>query len=113
MQSAAQPREILPNRRVNETRSLESKGLPYAVTVSRFADGRLGEIFLSNGKAGSDSDTAARDSAIVCSIALQYGAPVDVIRKALCRDARGKASGPLGVALDLLAETKTEESSHG
>jgi hypothetical protein len=26
-----------------------------------------------------------------------------VIRKALCRDARGNASGPLGVALDMLA----------
>lgn len=104
MRTAA--RELLPNRRPSETRSLESKGLPYAVTVSRFADGRLGEIFLSNGKAGSDSDTAARDSAIVCSIALQYGADVETIRKALCRDSHGRASGPLGVALDLLANRK-------
>src|SRR5204863_5563230 len=36
----------------------------------RFADGTVGEIFLTSGKCGSDSDTAARDSAVVASIAL-------------------------------------------
>jgi hypothetical protein len=43
--------------------------MPYAATVSRFGDGRLAEIFLTNGKAGSDADAAARDSAVVASIA--------------------------------------------
>jgi hypothetical protein len=46
--------------------------------------------------------TNAKDSAVVCSIALQYGVPVSVIRKALLRDARGAASSPLGTALDIL-----------
>jgi hypothetical protein len=75
----------------------------FTATVSRFADGRLAEIFITNHKSGSDADTAARDSAIVCSIALQFGADVETIRKALCRDSRGNASGSLGVALDMLA----------
>jgi hypothetical protein len=101
-------RERIPDRRSSETRDIECGGRRYRCTTSRFADGRLAEIFLSNNKAGSDSDTVARDSAIVCSIALQYGADVETIRKALCRDARGKASGPLGVALDLLANPKSE-----
>jgi hypothetical protein len=35
---------------------------------------------------------------------LQYGAPLDVLRKAVLRDQRGNASTPIGVALDLLAE---------
>jgi hypothetical protein len=96
-------RERLPNRRASETFSLQCAGLSYVATVSRFDDGRIGEIFLTNHKAGSHADTAARDSAIVCSIALQFGADVEVIRKALCRDGRGNAGGPLGVALDLLA----------
>jgi hypothetical protein len=39
----------------------------------------------------------------VCSIALQFGADIETIRKALCRDSLGKANGPLGVALDLIA----------
>jgi hypothetical protein len=45
----------------------------------------------------------ARDSAIVCSIAIQFGADVETIRKALCRDSHGRASGPLGAALDIIA----------
>jgi hypothetical protein len=96
-------RQRLPNRRASKTFALECAGLSYVATVSHFDDGRLGEIFLTNHKAGSAADTAARDSAIVCSIALQFGADVDTIRKALCRDARGNASGPLGIALDLLS----------
>ena len=96
-------RQRLPDRRASETFSLECAGLAYIATISRFDDGRLGEIFLTNHKAGSAADTAARDAAITCSIALQFGADVETIRKALCRDGRGNASGPLGVALDLLA----------
>ena len=74
----------------------------YVATISRFPDGRLAEIFLGNGKAGSCLDTAAKDSAVVCSIALQFGVPPDTIRKALLRDGRGVASSPLGAALDAL-----------
>jgi hypothetical protein len=103
----AQPsRERLPDRRASETFEVELNGRRYRCTVSRFADGRLGELFISNNKSGSDSDTAARDSAIVCSIALQYGADLETIRKALCRDGRGRPSGPLGVALDFLTDKK-------
>ena len=36
-------------------------------------------------------------------IALQYGADIETIRKALCRDRRGRPSGPLSAALDLIA----------
>jgi hypothetical protein len=99
-------RQRLANRRVSETFALECAGLAYIATISCFPDGRLAEIFLSNHKAGSAADTAARDAAIACSIALQFGADVETIRKALCRDSRGNASGPLGVVLDLIAERK-------
>jgi hypothetical protein len=96
-------RRRLPDRRESETFTLECGGLAYVATVSHFDDGRLGEIFLTGHKVGTDTDTAARDSAVVCSIALQFGADVETIRKSLCRDARGQAGGPLGVALDRLA----------
>jgi hypothetical protein len=97
-------RQRLANRRACETFAFQCNGMAYRATVSRFPDGRLAEIFLSNHRAGSDADAAARDSAVVCSIALQFGTPVEVIRKALLRDARGVAASPLGVALDLLAK---------
>lgn len=96
-------RERLANRRGSETFDFECGNFHYVATISRFADGRLAEIFIGNGKAGSSLDTAAKDSAVVCSIALQHGVPLDVIRHALLRDARGVASSPLGVALDRLA----------
>jgi hypothetical protein len=98
-------RERLHNRRPSETFAFRCNNLDYVATVSRFADGRLAEIFLGNAKAGSHSDAAAKDSAVVASIALQYGAPVQTIRKALLRDGRGVASSPLGAALDMLAES--------
>jgi hypothetical protein len=95
-------RNRLPNRRASF--NFQCNALNYRATISYFpGTNKLAEIFLSNSKAGSDSDSAAKDSAVVCSIGLQHGVPVDVIRKALLRDPRGKASSPLGVALDLLA----------
>lgn len=97
-------RQRLPNRRLSETLAFECNGLKYVATISRFADGRPAEIFINNAKAGSHSDAAAKDSAVVASIALQFGVPVDVIRHALLRDGQGRASSPLGVALDILAE---------
>lgn len=97
-------RERLPNRRASESLEIEIAGRKYRVSFSRFADGRLAEIFISNNRVNSDSDTAAKDSAVVCSIALQHGVPVDVIRRALMRDSRGRPSGPLGAALDLIME---------
>jgi hypothetical protein len=96
-------RTRLPNRRLAETFELEVGGLRYSVTLGRFADGGLAEIFISNGKAGSDSDTAARDSAVVASIGLQYGVPIDTLRAALMRNRDGSACGPLGAALDIIA----------
>ena len=97
-------RRRLDNRRASETFNIDVEGRRYKCSISRFSDGSLGEIFLSNNKSGSDSDCAARDSAVVCSIALQFGAPLETIRRALMRDSRGRTNGPLGVALDVLSK---------
>jgi hypothetical protein len=98
-------RQRLPDRRASETFGFECNHLTYRCTISRFADGSLAEIFICNAKAGSHSDAAAKDAAVVASIALQFGVPVDVIRHALLRDSHGIASSPLGVALDLLVQS--------
>ena len=95
-------RKRLPNRRASETFAFVCGGMNYVATVSLFDNGSLAEIFLTNGKVGSDTDAAARDSAVVCSLALQHGTPVETIRRALLRDPRGIASSPLGTALDLI-----------
>jgi hypothetical protein len=95
-------RDRLPNRRLAETFEIECHGLRYVATLARFPDGRLAELFLSNSKPGSQSDINARDAAVVTSIALQHGVPLETIRRALLRDPRGVASSPLGAALDLI-----------
>ena len=95
-------RERLPDRRPAETFDLAAGGLKYVCTVGRFADGRIGELFLGNHKSNSAADTSARDAVITFSIAVQHGADPEAIRRALCRDADGTARSPLGVALDLI-----------
>jgi hypothetical protein len=98
------PRERLPNRRASIVFELELHGLRYTATVSRFADGRIAEIFLQNHKPGSQSDANARDSAVAASLALQFGCPLEVLRRAVLRNSAGQASTPLGAALDRIAE---------
>ena len=46
-------RRRLPNRRGSETFNIESQGLRFTVTASRYNDGTLGEIFITNHKAGT------------------------------------------------------------
>jgi ribonucleoside-diphosphate reductase alpha chain len=96
-------RRRLPNRRFSETFDFELNGRKYRCSFSRYPDGRLAEVFISNNRPNSDSDTAAKDSAVVCSIALQYGVPLEVIRKALMRDSAERPNSPLGACLDILA----------
>lgn len=96
-------RRRLPNRRQSENFTLALDGLHFTCTVSRFPDGSIGELFLNNHKFGNQSDTNARDAAILLSFALQHGAKIEAIRKALCRDSFGRALGPVGAALDALA----------
>lgn len=97
-------RRRLTNRRSSESFDFISQGMRFTATVGRFPDGRIGELFLNNHKAGNQSDTNARDAAIILSFALQYGADLEEIRKALCRDGSGRALGPVGAALDLIVE---------
>jgi ribonucleoside-diphosphate reductase alpha chain len=89
-------RRRLANRRLAETFELTVAGLRYMCTVGRFPDGSIAELFLSNDKSNSAADTAARDAAIIFSIAVQHGANPEVIRRPLC--------GAVGVALDIAAQ---------
>ncbi len=94
----------LPNRRSSTTFCFQCGPHRYTATYSCFpGTDRIAEIFLGNGRAGSGVDAAAKDSAVMASIALQHGVPVAVIRHALLRDSRGVASSPLGIALDIVA----------
>jgi hypothetical protein len=99
-------RQRLENRRHSENFSFELDGLKYTATFSRFPDGRISELFLNNHKAGNQSDTNAKDAAILLSFALGFGADINEIRKSLCRNSQGRASGPICAALDIIADMR-------
>lgn len=96
-------RNRLPNRRGHVLIDFQADGFSYTASLGFFDDGGLAEVFLNSGKIGTAIETAARDSAVVASIALQHGVSPDTIRHALTRNGNGEASGPLGALLDLLA----------
>jgi hypothetical protein len=100
-------RRRLPNRRNSTSFDIEIAGLKYKTTISRFPDGSLAEVFVSNHKAGNASDVAARDAGILVSLLLQHGCPVETISRALSRNSDGSASGVVAAVLDrILAEEK-------
>lgn len=87
-------RERLPNYRHSVSFNFEHAGQHYHATASRFGDGRLAEIFLDCGKAGSSVSLHAATCAILASLALQNGVAVETITHAV-------AGGPLAMALEL------------
>ena len=93
-------RNRLRNRRPAMTLAFERDGSKYQMTVGYFPDGSIGEVFLNADRADSLLDVLTSDAAILTSLALQYGAPLDEIRHALKRDVRGQAASPIGAALD-------------
>jgi ribonucleoside-diphosphate reductase alpha chain len=97
-------RQRLPDRRRSIVFSFECNGLHYTASASWFDNNQLGEVFVGNHRADSHADSCAKDAAILASIALQFGAPLDVLRKALLRDGQGRPSTPIGCALDLIEE---------
>jgi hypothetical protein len=98
-------RTPLPNRRMHEVVRFSHWGLDYIVGLGRSrptAD--VTEVFLNCAKSGTQAETLARDSAVLLSLALQYGVPLDAIGHAITRDSDGKPSGPIGALVDLMGE---------
>jgi hypothetical protein len=89
-------RKRLPNRRGSMIVTFKHEGRCYRASGSRLADGRLVEIFLDVGKAGSAVQAHADNEAILASLLLQHDVPIAAIRHSI--------NGPLALALDLLDE---------
>jgi hypothetical protein len=96
--SASAHRERLPNRRLHWLYRFECDGQSYTGGIGRFDDGRIAEIFINGSKVGTAAETNAQDAAIVASLALQHGCPIQTIRHALVRS--GGSAGPLVALLD-------------
>lgn len=104
------PRDLLPERRNAETFSLPFAGEKYEVTQGTYPDGRVGEVFINRvyskaaAKAGgSYLDGVCRDAAVLLSLALQHGVPVETIRHAVTRDEEGVPATIMGAIIDRIA----------
>jgi hypothetical protein len=96
-------RKRLPDRRASTVFDFTAMSMRFTASIGRDAEGRVLELFLDNHKQGSAVGTLVRDAAIILSFALQHGADVEAMRKALCRDSQGRPLGPVAAALDMLA----------
>jgi hypothetical protein len=95
-------RRRLKNRRSATTFDFEHAGQHFRATIGLYEDGSIGELFVSAAKLGSGVDAIVRDGAILASFALQHGASLTDLRKAMSRDTAGRPSSPIGAVLDLV-----------
>jgi hypothetical protein len=105
-------RKKLPNRRSSQRFTFTHGKLDYTATLGYYDPGmnHLGEIFITCGKTGSDANLAMLEAATAMSFALQYGADVETVRRAMPRRVDGSPEGPLGALLDLLARTALKDT---
>ena len=96
-------REALPPRRMAEVATFDHEGRRWTATAGRFPDGSLAEIFLDCAKASPLAD-AARESAILVSLALQHGCRAETIRRAL----DGRDVSPVRAALTAISKGSEE-----
>ena len=105
-------RRVLPQRRAAETFNLRFWNQLSTVTIGFYADGTPGEVFIDGGKTGQDTQSTARDAAVLLSLALQHGAAIEPIRHAVTRTGSGSAASILGAVVDALSSfQRTKESA--
>lgn len=85
-------RKPLPDPRKSITKKMDIGGVEVYFTVGLYEDGSPGEIFIKANKEGSLIGGLADSFAIVFSLALQHGCPLQVITEKL-RDRRFEPSG--------------------
>ena len=104
-------RRALPQRRRCETFDLAFGGLArnHTITVGYYDSGEIGEVFIDGGKSGEQVEAIARDSAVLLSLALQYGADLQNIKSAITRDGQGEPSTIVGAVVDRLCAEVSRE----
>ena len=95
-------RNRLPARRSSESLGFTHAGHEFTLSISRFPDNSIAELFISSKLVGSPVEALARDAAVTASLAFQFGCPLEVLRAALTRDHDGGPATPLGAALDAI-----------
>ena len=96
-------RRRLPNRRAANLIEIEHAGARYTVAAGHYENSKqIGELFVSGARSGSDLSALIDDAAVLASIALQYGAPLEVLARAIGRHGDDLPATVIGRALDCL-----------
>lgn len=111
-------RSTLPNRRACTTLELSNSIdggvlVDYIVTFGNAPNHAPSEVFIRHKKINSTLDIAARDTAILLSILMQFGVPLATISPALSRETNGSPQGIAGVVIDKLCEKIQEDKHNG
>lgn len=107
-------REALPHRRYSESSDFMHLGIRYHMQIGAHDDGRVGEIFMGMEKAaGTIADVTARDIAILISMALQHGVPIERMLKAITKDENGQPEGLAGAVLTHLLAWEPKRDGWG
>ena len=96
-------RRVLSQRRASETFDLRFWNQKFTVSVGHYPDGTICEEFIDDAKSGQDIQSIARDAAVVISLALQHGTPLEALQHAVTRNGSGEAASILGATVDCLA----------
>jgi hypothetical protein len=108
-------RHRLANRRALETFAIEHDEQRYKISLGRelvcVDRRRLGpvmEVFINAQKVNSALDVLANDGAMLMSILMQYGCPIEDILHSMKRNPDGTPSSPLGRAAALINQAMQE-----
>lgn len=96
-------RETLPSHRPQITLDHVALDHQFWVSFGLYEDGRVAEVFVQAHRQGTMLEDSAKDAAILASLALQYGCPLDLIRDALTRDRGRRPMSVITSALDAVA----------
>jgi hypothetical protein len=122
-------RKTLPPRRFSETLDLAFGKAVFQVSVGYFEDIALvpdpsiadavvlkrvivrtpGEVFITGAKAGSEIEAIARDGAVLISIGLQHGVPLDVMAGAVTRDPQARPMTVVGAVIDQMIQRRLDK----
>src|SRR4051794_14971467 len=91
------PRRRPANRRFHETVAVEHEGQRFKIGLGH-EQGDVVEVFINAQQVNSTIDVLASDGAILMSLLIQYGHPIEEIAQSLKRNPDGSPASILGMA---------------
>ena len=100
-------RRRLSQRRALETIAIEHDGQRFKIGLGRErGQTQVLEVFVNAQQVNSQIDVLASDGAILMSLLIQYGHPVEEIAKSMKKNPDGSPSSPLGLAAALINQAQ-------